>query len=125
MPRLPTARGLFRNIILDSHILSLLSPNHIRTRTLTKQGEKSSKNDLKWFARQLTLLGFLTAEALSFHSTLRTIKNDDPHINSHMTYKRGATKSDTDYVNKYDEDPNITLVFVRCGCFVHSFSQLS
>jgi len=28
-------------------------------------------------------------------------------------YKRGADKYDTDHVKKYDEDLNITLVFVR------------
>ena len=28
-------------------------------------------------------------------------------------YKREATEHDTDYVKKYDEDLNITLIFVR------------
>ena len=28
-------------------------------------------------------------------------------------YKRGVDKYDTDHVKKYDEDLNITLVFVR------------
>jgi len=29
-------------------------------------------------------------------------------------YKREGTKYNTDYVKKYDEDLNTTLIFVRC-----------
>ena len=32
-------------------------------------------------------------------------------------YKREATEHDTDYVKKYDEDLNITLIFVRRSLF--------
>ena len=32
-------------------------------------------------------------------------------------YKREATEYDTDYVKKYDEDLNTTLIFVRLSSF--------
>ena len=38
-------------------------------------------------------------------------------------YKREATEYDTDYVKKYDEDLNTTLIFVRYR--LPSYSPLS
>ena len=32
-------------------------------------------------------------------------------------YKREATEYDTDYIKKYDEDLNTTLIFVRRSSF--------
>ena len=60
---------------------------------------------------------FLTAETgCSFQDALRTffqpIKNDDPRLDFYTMYKREATEYDTDYVKKYDEDLNTTLIFV-------------
>ena len=53
----------------------------------------------------------------SLHDALRTffqpIKTDDPRVDFYM-YKREATEYDTDYVKKYDEDLNTTLIFVCC-----------
>ena len=53
----------------------------------------------------------------SFQDALRTffqpIKNDDPRLDFYTMYKREATEYDTDYVKKYDEDLNTTLIFVR------------
>ena len=53
----------------------------------------------------------------SFQDALRTffqpIKNDDPRLDFYAMYKREATEYDTDYVKKYDEDLNTTLIFVR------------
>ena len=53
----------------------------------------------------------------SLHDALRAffkpIKNDDPRLDFYTVYKREATDYDTDYVKKYDEDLNITLIFVR------------
>jgi len=54
----------------------------------------------------------------SLQDALRTffqpIKTDDHRIDFYTMYKREATEYDTDYVKKYDEDLNTTLIFVRC-----------
>ena len=53
----------------------------------------------------------------SLQDALRTffqpIKTDDPRVDFYTMYKREATEYDTYYVKKYDEDLNITLIFVR------------
>ena len=41
------------------------------------------------------------------------IKTDDARLDFYTTYKKEATEYDTDYVRKYDEDLNTTLIFVR------------
>ena len=41
------------------------------------------------------------------------IKHDDPRLDFYAIYKKEATEYDTDYVKKYDEDLNTTLIFVR------------
>ena len=41
------------------------------------------------------------------------IKSDDARLDFYTTYKREATEYDVDYVRKYDEDLNTTLIFVR------------
>ena len=59
----------------------------------------------------------------SFQDALRTffqpIKTDDPRLDFYTMYKREAMEYDTDYVKKYDEDLNTTLIFVR---YYHSLS---
>jgi hypothetical protein len=59
----------------------------------------------------------------SLQDALRTffqpIKTDDARLDFYTMYKREATEYDTDYVKKYDEDLNTTLIFVR-----HSSSAL-
>ena len=59
----------------------------------------------------------VTAERSSFQDALRAffqpIKNDDPRLDFYTVYQREATEYDADYVKKYDEDLNITLIFVR------------
>jgi len=54
----------------------------------------------------------------SFQDALRSffqpIKTDDPRVDFYAMYKREATEYDMDYVKKYDEDLNTTLIFVRC-----------
>jgi len=54
----------------------------------------------------------------SLQDALRTffqpIKTDDPRLDFYTMYKREATEYDTDYVKKYDDDLNTTLIFVRC-----------
>ena len=55
--------------------------------------------------------------ACSFQDALRSffqpIKTEDPRLDFYMMYKREATDYDTNYVKKYDEDLNTTLIFVR------------
>ena len=57
----------------------------------------------------------------SFQDALRTffqpIKNDDARLDFYTMYKREATEYDTDYVKKYDEDLNTTLIFVSHASF--------
>ena len=53
----------------------------------------------------------------SLQDALRTffqpIKTEDPRVDFYTMYKREAAEYDTDYVKKYDEDLNTTLIFVR------------
>ena len=53
----------------------------------------------------------------SFQDALRAffppMKCDDSRLDFYAMYKREATEYDTDYVKKYDEDLNTTLIFVR------------
>jgi len=43
---------------------------------------------------------------------LPPIKNDDTRLDFYTVYKNEATEYDTDYIKKYDEDLNTTLIFV-------------
>ena len=53
----------------------------------------------------------------SIHDVLRNfiqpIKTGDPRVDFYTMYKKEAADYDTDYVKKYDEDLNTTLIFVR------------
>ena len=53
----------------------------------------------------------------SFQDALRTffqpIKTEDPRVDFYTMYKRESAEYDTDYVKKYDEDLNTTLIFVH------------
>ena len=44
---------------------------------------------------------------------LPPIKNDDARLDFYTIYKKEATEYDVNYVRKYDEDLNTTLIFVR------------
>jgi len=48
-------------------------------------------------------------------SFLQPIKNDDPNLDFYTMYKRETTEYDTEYMQKYNEDLNTTLIFV-CFC---------
>ena len=50
-------------------------------------------------------------EALRMY--LQPIKNDDPRLDFYTMYKRETMEYDTDYMKKYNEDLNTTLIFVR------------
>jgi len=62
-------------------------------------------------------LNLLTDHGTSIQDALRVflppIKNDDTRLDFYTVYKKEATEYDTDYVKKYDEDLNTTLIFVR------------
>jgi len=49
-------------------------------------------------------------EALRMY--LQPIKNDDPQLAIHTVYKRETMEYDTEYMYKYNEDLNTTLIFV-------------
>ena len=52
----------------------------------------------------------------SIQEALRTfflpIKNDDPQLDFYTMYKRETMEYDTEYMKKYNEDLNTTLIFV-------------
>jgi len=50
-------------------------------------------------------------EALRMY--FQPIKNDDPRLDFYTMYKRETMEYDTDYMQKYNEDLNTTLIFVR------------
>ena len=50
-------------------------------------------------------------EALRMY--FQPIKNDDPKLDFYTMYKRETTEYDTEYMQKYNEDLNTTLIFVR------------
>ena len=57
-------------------------------------------------------------EALRMY--FQPIKNDDAELDLYTMYKRETTEYDTEYMQKYNEDLNITLIFVRfCFPFYH------
>ena len=41
-------------------------------------------------------------------------KTGDPRVDFYTMYKKESFEHDTEYVKKYDEDLNTTLIFVRC-----------
>ena len=50
-------------------------------------------------------------EALRMY--LQLIKNEDVQLDFYTMYKRETTEYDTEYMQKYNEDLNTTLIFVR------------
>ena len=84
--------------------------------------------DPKWYVRHTILPASLTAEH-SIQDALRSffqpIKTDDPRLDFYTMYRREAMEYDTDYVKKYDEDLNTTLIFVRYCIPFRNLSHLS
>ena len=44
---------------------------------------------------------------------LQPIKSNDPKLDFYTMYKRETMEFDTEYMQKYNEDLNTTLIFVR------------
>ena len=55
--------------------------------------------------------GHSIQEALRMY--LQPIKNDDPKLDFYTMYRRETMEYDTEYMQKYNEDLNTTLIFVR------------
>jgi len=68
----------------------------------------------------------LTGRSLqdALRSFFQPIKTDDPRVDFYTMYKREATEYDMDYVKKYDDDLNTTLIFVRCPLPLSSIISL-
>ena len=83
-----------------------------KTTALRSESTQSGASDVLRCSDRTPLNG------CSFQDALRTffqpIKNDDARLDFYTVYKREATEYDTDYVKKYDEDLNTTLIFVSC-----------
>ena len=62
-------------------------------------------------ARTNKLIPDSIQEALRMY--LQPIKNDDPQLDFYTMYKRETVEYDTEYMQKYNEDLNTTLIFVR------------
>ena len=77
---------------------------------------KSFSVDPQWYvvrsmARSNELNPHSIQEALRMF--LQPIKNDDPQLDFYTMYKRETMEYDTEYMQKYNEDLNTTLIFVR------------
>ena len=51
---------------------------------------------------------------------LQPIKNDDPKLDFYTMYRRETMEYDTEYMEKYNEDLNTALIFVRLSAFLVS-----
>jgi len=67
--------------------------------------------DVESIARIYKLTRDSIQEALRMY--LQPIKNDDPQLDFYTMYKREMMEYDTEYMQKYNEDLNTTLIFVR------------
>jgi len=65
--------------------------------------------DVGWRGNLLTPNSIQEALRMYF----QPIKNDDPRLDFYTMYKRETMEYDTDYMQKYNEDLNTTLIFVR------------
>ena len=73
--------------------------------------------DPRWCVRQIGSIartGELTRDSIqeALRMYLQPIKNDDPQLDFYTMYKRETVEYDTEYMQKYNEDLNTTLIFV-------------
>jgi len=82
----------------------------------SEKGPPPLQVDPKWYAVHFFLAKLLTTQRNSIQDALRAflppIKNDDTRLDFYAVYKKAATEYDVDYIKKYDEDLNTTLIFV-------------
>jgi len=81
------------------------------------EGPPPVQVDPKWYVVHLPPPRLSATQRNSIQDALRAflppIKNDDTRLDFYTVYKKEATEYDVDYVKKYDEDLNTTLIFVR------------
>ena len=73
--------------------------------------------DPRWFVVKKLDFDHRIDSSCSIQEALRMyfqpIKNEDPQLDFYTIYKQEATEYDTEYMKKYNEDLNTTLIFVR------------
>ena len=80
-------------------------------------------NSLRHLHRWLLTGGSLQDALRSF---FQPIKTDDPRVDFYTMCKREATEYDMEYVKKYGEDLNTTLIFVRrSSCITAHLNHLT
>ena len=72
---------------------------------------RSGTYDALHYPRHRPLRARSLQEALEVF--FQPIKHNDARLDFYTIYKKEATEYNTDYVKKYDEDLNTTLIFVR------------
>ena len=70
-----------------------------------------SRIDHRAFRTNKLTAGHSIQDALRMY--LQPIKNDDPKLDFYTMYKQETMEYDTEYMKKYNEDLNTTLIFVR------------
>ncbi|KAF9653352.1 hypothetical protein BDM02DRAFT_1902019 [Thelephora ganbajun] len=80
---------------------------HLRTRRLMESAGKGEQSEKESPPLQVDPKCFQDALRAFF----QPIKTDDPRLDFYTMYNREATGYDTDYVKKYDDDLNTTLIF--------------
>ena len=80
----------------------------------SEEDQKSVNVDPRWCVLRITKIIKLTSHSIqeALRMYLQPIKNDDPQLDFYTMYKRETTEYDTEYVQKYNEDLNTTLIFV-------------
>jgi hypothetical protein len=75
---------------------------------------RSVKIDPQWCVLSMSMPQGLTLPSIqeALRMYLQPIKNEDPHLDFFTMYKRETTEYDTEYMRKFDEDLNTTLIFV-------------
>ena len=68
-------------------------------------------------AKSITTTNALTPDSIqeALRMYLPPIKNDDPQVDFYTMYKRETMDYDAEYMKKYNEDLNTTLIFVSSG----------
>jgi len=109
----PASFNLRPRLPPELRILFGLCPLLLYTKTSVQSMEDAGKDETS----EKELLQ-VRIDAKCFQDALRTffqpLKTDDPRLDFYTVYKREATEHDVDYVKKYDEDLNTTLIFVCC-----------
>ena len=110
-----------RTLALRTALGSLHSPIHpVAEYYDERRGEREAgqcrpslvrSRDTEPTARTDELTPYSIQEALRMY--LQPIKNDDPKLDFYTMYKRETLEYDTEYMQKYNEDLNTTLIFVR------------